>query len=368
MKNKSTLKICLVGLSLGNGGAEKSMALQSKMLHSFSQFEVHLVILTNKIDYEYRGYLFNLGKLKEESNSFISRLSRFKKLKNYFKTQQFDYIIDHRPKNNFLKECFYAYYLYKNIKRIYVVHSSKVKNYLTESTVLGVKLYNENVATVAVSKFIKEEILEKNGIKNVYKIFNTYDIEKINAAIKNEDLNEKKYILAYGRLVDHIKDYSFLIRAYQNSKLWQEDIFLIIMGDGEDKTKLQKLSDSLGLQEYITFRPFISNPFVMVKNSLLVTLTSRFEGFPMVIVESLASGIPVVSLDIKSGPSEVINHKENGLLVVDRNCEEFAKALRLLSLDKNLYNHCLKNTKPSIESFAEEIIADQWKNLLLKSC
>ncbi|WP_121667160.1 glycosyltransferase [Mesonia aquimarina] len=362
MKSNSSIKICLVGISLGGGGAEKSIALQSKMLDSIENIEVHLVILTNNIAYDYKGELLNLGALKESKNTFFSRLYRFSHFRKYLKKHQFDYIIDNRPKNNFLKEYYYANYIYRGFKRVYVVHSSKQENYLTQKLRQGVKLYNKNFATIAVSNYIKNTVLEKNGVNKVKCIYNTFDEEKIEIAPQKE--LPQKYILAYGRMVDDIKDYSFLIKSYNHSKLWQENIYLMLMGEGKDKTVLQSYAESLDCAPFIIFKPFLSNPYSIVKSSLFVTLTSKYEGFPMVLVESLASGVPLVSLDIKSGPSEIIQDRINGLLVKDRDFKKFALALRDMALDDKLYITCKKNTIKSISKFREKEIVSQWKNLL----
>src|SRR5690606_752688 len=120
-----------------------------------------------------------------------------------------------------------------------------------------------------------------------------------------EILQNKKYVLSYGRLEDSIKDFSFLIEAFSNSKVWKKDFQLVILGDGKDKDKLQKLANSKECSKNILFLPFTNNPFEIIKNAHCVTLTSKYEGFPMVLVESLSLGVPVVSLNIISGPSEI---------------------------------------------------------------
>ena len=78
-----------------------------------------------------------------------------------------------------------------------------------------------------------------------------------------------------------------------------------------------------------------------MQKAKFTTLTSRFEGFPMVIPESLCLGIPVVSVDCNSGPKEVIRNKYNGLLVENNNPTSLAQAFDQMILEDDLYNNCV---------------------------
>jgi len=123
------IKICIVLISLAKGGAERSTALLSKMLAA-QGFDVHIALLTNAIDYEYAGTLFNLGEDKEKSNSVLDRLGRSKKLRSYLISNNFDFIIDSRNRKFALKERIYHHYIYKGLKVIYMVRSFNLNQYL----------------------------------------------------------------------------------------------------------------------------------------------------------------------------------------------------------------------------------------------
>lgn len=84
----------------------------------------------------------------------------------------------------------------------------------------------------------------------------------------------------------------------------------------------------------------------------------------MVLTESLSLGTPVVSLDIVSGPSEIIEHEKNGLLIKERSIPLFAEAISRMAEDKTLHDNCVRHAKSSVSSFSMEEIAKQWHKLL----
>jgi glycosyltransferase involved in cell wall biosynthesis len=360
--HKKNFKICLVSISLAKGGAERSVAMLSQMLSSLGH-QVHIVVLNNEIDFKYSGTLFNLGALKPKNDHFPARLTRFKKLRGYLTTQAFDVVIDHRPKNEYFRELFYKKYIYRDLSTIYVVHSSKKQEYFTKMVSKMTAIYNTQLATVTVSNHIEQYVAKTSGVLNCSTIHNAY-----NPAWKQEasidDLPANNYILSYGRLYDGIKDFSFLIHTFNVSGVWKDGVSLVIMGDGPDKKMLQDLAASMPCNKHIVFLPFTKAPFGIIQNARCVTLTSFYEGFPMVLVESLSVGVPVISLDIISGPSEIIQHNYNGLLVKERDPEKFADALGVICRDEVLYLKLKAQTQGSVQQFSMQEISAKWDKLL----
>jgi len=357
------IKVCLVAISLGKGGADRSCALLSEML-SEQGFEVHLAILNDEIVFTYDAKLLNLGKLKKDQDSFLKRFFRIKKLKRYLQKNGITHVIDHRPKNNYKRELFYKNYVYKGLQTIYVVHSFKTETYFGVEPLKMKELYERNLKTVTVSKAIQNKLSTDFSLKNTQCIYNPFDTTWRTKSEEAIFPLKQPFILSYGRIDDDVKDFSFLIRSYQHSELWKEGLRLVIMGEGKDENKLRALAEELTLTEYIDFLPFATNPFPYIAQAKMVALTSKWEGFPMVLVESLSLGIPVVSLDINSGPSEIINHRKNGLLVTEREFPAFAGALRELFENPSLYTTCKENAQASVSQFSKEVIAEAWTKLL----
>lgn len=363
MSKINNKKICIVVSSLGKGGAERSSALLSRMLYNLG-YVVHIVSVLNEIDYEFKGTLLNLGELKEKNITIIAKFKRYKIFEKYILNQKFDLIIDSRSRPYSLKEFYFKSFIYKNQNVAFIVHSSKLDVYLPKSKFVFDVIYKSAKGFICVSEVIKKQIQIKYKINNVFAIKNAVDILN-NETLSTDNLELNfEYILYYGRLEDDIKNISLLLDSYKISTLPLKGIKLLILGDGSDKIKLKNRVDHLNLNEFIKFKTFMSNPFPYIKNSKFTVLTSKYEGFPMVIPESLSLGVPVISVDCQSGPNEIIKNGYNGLLVENYNQQALAEAMNSFIFDDNLYQTCKANAKKSIEKFSIENISIEWDNLI----
>ncbi len=361
---KKKLTVCLVTISLQKGGAERSCAILSQLLHNLG-YQVFIVTLNSGVDYAYSGTLFDLGKNKPNKNTLLSRVKRVMDLKRFLVKQKVDVIIDHRSKNKYYRELFYAQYVYQGIKKIYVVHSSNLAQYLTDKPKKFIAHCLAKTHLVAVSKYIGNELIKQHGLSRVTTIYNCFLPEwKTGNEEVPSQLQDKKYILSYGRIDDAVKDFSFLLDAYNYSLLWKKGVYLVIMGEGKDKEMLFEKAKQLQIEDWVLFLPFHQNPFPVIKQARVVTLTSKYEGFPMVLIESLSLRTPVISLDIVSGPAEIIKHEQNGLLIPERNVSLFAKALQTMFENETLYNHIKNNTEKSVNDFSATRISKKWEEVL----
>ena len=141
--------------------------------------------------------------------------------------------------------------------------------------------------------------------------------EKANDVIglseESKRLIEEDYICTVTRIDENQKDIETLIVAYE--KLYLEHKInekLYIIGEGPSKEYLINLVVSKGLEHRIKFLGKKSNPFIWMKNATIFILSSRFEGFGMVLAEAMTVNTFVIASNCKTGPSEILKQGECG--------------------------------------------------------
>lgn len=355
--------ICIVASSLGGGGAERVASQQSEMFNNLG-FNVYLITVLNSITYNTEGKILNLGLEVGVKDSLWAKIIRHYKTSVFLKANNIDVVIDHRTRATVLGELLYSYFTYKGLSVFYYVHSYKLKNYLPENNFIYRKIFGRGKRIITVAKEIELKVNKVFQLNNVTTIYNPIDFQSLSNSLNEVVKLDFQYVLFYGRLVDEVKNLQLLIKAYQKSILAEKQVKLLVIGDGKDKRMLENLVNKFGLSEMILFKSFISNPFPLVSQAKFTVLTSNHEGFPMTIIESLACGVPVISVDCKSGPKEIIKNKYNGLLVENNNIEELVNAMNLFVLDDKLYDFCKGNTVKSVLKFNINTISKQWIDIL----
>jgi glycosyltransferase involved in cell wall biosynthesis len=132
-------------------------------------------------------------------------------------------------------------------------------------------------------------------------------------------------ILGVGRLTK-AKNFPTLIRAFALVRR-QRPARLMILGEGEERPRLEALVKELGLEEDVALPGFIDNPYAYMARAGVFVLSSAWEGLPYVLIQSMACGCPVVSTDCPSGPAEILENGKYGPLVPVGDVEVLAEAI-----------------------------------------
>jgi len=359
IKNKK--KVAIVSTSFGGGGAERFAASLGFMLEKLD-FEIHNIIINDSVDYQYCGHLLNLGKFEKKPFGFTNKIIKAILLNQYLNKNEIEYVIDNRPRNQFIRDLI-GKFIFGKRKSVYVVHSYNFENYFPKSVFLAKILYQNTSKLVCVSHSIEHQVKHKFGFNNTTTIHNFVDISSNNAAKATSDLED--FILFFGRLDNKSKNFDLMLDAFLISGIFNKGYHLKIMGNGPDLDFIQNKIRILHLDNFVKLVPFTSNPFKCVRAAKYTILSSHYEGFPMSIVESLALGIPVIAVDCNSGPGEIIKNEYNGLLVENNNPQAFAEAMNRMIDEPILYNFCKSNSLKSVEHLSLTTISKQWESILI---
>ncbi len=174
---------------------------------------------------------------------------------------------------------------------------------------------------------------------------------------------EEKVIMAAGRLAPQ-KGFDLLIESFRTVVDKHPDWKLKIFGFGREKNNLQDLIHRHGLYNNVMLMGPTKNIDIELSNSSIYALSSRFEGFGMVIVEAMQCGVPVVSFDCPKGPAEIIRNNQDGLLIKDGDVDAFAEGLKALIEDKEKRKRFAKLGLKNVKRYEIKNIGRLWEELI----
>jgi len=403
---------------LGGGGAERVVV---NLCNGFKDYEKHIVIFENKISYEVEANIISINSPASQNIvmkllNFVKRFNALTKIKRKIKP---DFVISLLEPANFYNVITKT----KNQKTILSFHSNYKKTF-NEDPFLGKGLtrkllltfykivlktfYNKADLMVAVSKDVAKDLIENFGInpKKIITIYNPYPIEEIEKQSQElldeyEKIFNHLVIITAGRLTKQ-KGQWYLIRIFKHLKEKHNNLKLVILGVGELKDYLVKLSEDLGLKTYVWdrdklsddfdvyFLGFQKNPFKFIARSKIFAFPSLWEGLPYALMEAMACGVSVVSSDCRSGPREILapntdidyqtdkpEFAEYGILMpvfdvkfkkatdeLEEKEKMWVETLDRLLKDESLRKDYSNKAKKRAEDFRLEKIIKEWEEVL----
>jgi glycosyltransferase involved in cell wall biosynthesis len=219
---------------------------------------------------------------------------------------------------------------------------------------------------VAASKGVAEDVSQITGVPvdHIQVIHNPVVTPEVLQKMQ-EPVNhpwfaegEPPVILGVGRLVSQ-KDFPTLIDAF--ARLRQQRLArLMILGEGEDRSKLEAQIRNLGVEKDVALPGFVENPYAYMANASIFALSSIFEGFGNVVAEAMATGTPIVSTDCESGPAEILANGKYGQLVPVGDAEALANAIAT-TLEQPISSEILKQRA---QSFSLDCVVNQYVDVL----
>ncbi len=333
---------------MGQGGAEKIVFELCKDIN------IDMVVASTGGFYEEK-----LKKIRKihyiipdiASKNPFTILKTYRKLREIIENEKITAIHSHHR-----MAAFYAQLLkrrFKDIRLLYTAHNSfNNKKRLTNFSL-------KNTEIIACGESVKNNLLDFYGLPNymIRVIPNSIRIEKY----KTETLESKKgetRIVCIGRLTEQ-KGFDIFIRALEEVK----NAHGYIIGDGELLKNLKTLTKNLHIEDRVSFLGFKENVLGYINSSDFVVLPSRWEGFPLIPIESFACGKTIIASNIP-GNIDIVNNKRNGLLFKKDNVEDLASRINLLAKDNILRKKLEKQAKADYsKKFSYNMFIESYMNV-----
>ena len=356
--------------SLAHGGGERIAANIINGLNAANE-SVASFIIENEIAYHIDdGIKIYAQPIKPNVpiiGKFLNNIAALIYLIYVVKKENINVVISHLFRSNYLNVI--ASFITGH-KTIITTHGS-ISKYMNGSAASRINLllikalFRKANKKVFLTERMKDDYIPYVGEYNNVVIPNCYDLKSIEnlslAAVSDNPFNVNDYFIFVGRFhpvkrVDLILDVA--------SKL---NMNLLLLGDGGDYEKLSQIYGS----HKIVFLGSRSNPYPYIKNARAIILASESEGFPNVIVEALALGVPVISSDCRTGPREILgvclDREINKTYVNDIGglfkVNDIEALEELLVLFSNLSSHSITACKDAVSNFSIEKIVSRYTSL-----
>lgn len=289
------------------------------------------------------------------------KIYRHKKLlSSYLKSERADIVI-----STFGNEVEFLTKIKDGSKKIAEIHFSRW--FRLQFNRKGIWKYIDRYLTHNDYKFLKEY---DKFICLTHEDYNNWgylpNIEVIPNFIENISLTpaqlENESLIAVGRLT-YQKGYDYMIKAWRIVTHEYPKWKLSIYGDGELYNSLNRLIEQLGLLDSVKINKPISNIDEEYRKQSGLILTSHYEGLPMVILEAMSEGLPIVSFACQCGPRDIIVNGVNGFLVEEGNVNLLADKIKLLISSKDLRKKLGKNSLTQAANYLDSKIMPLWEDL-----
>lgn len=226
-------------------------------------------------------------------------------------------------------------------------------------------LYPRADGVIAISEGVKKSLVAQGiPVGRIRVIHNPQSVDQIMSEAATADTRRDNTfrLISVARLTDQ-KDLPTLLRAFRMIRQVEGRARLIMLGEGPDAEALKRLAVELDIADAIEWRGWLP-PYRAMAEADVFVLSSRYEGFANVIVEAMACGLPVVSTDCESGPSEILANGEYGLLVPVGDSKAMAAAILRLIGDPQLRGSLRDRGRRRARDFDVSVMAPAYLEVL----
>lgn len=354
-------RIAFVISSLSPGGAERVVSnLANKLINDY---HVTIIVLYNDKPFYtldrrieiiscQEKYNFNNSK----SKSILFHFKFIKKIFSFIKQDKIDLCISFMTTTNI-----YAT-IASRLAKVPIIISERTNPHYGLNKpwqILRKRIYPLSNLLLVQTENVKAYYLSFMNSEKVKVIKNPLSPNLIKN--RKQDNNKENIVLSVGRLSPE-KNHDLLIKAF--SKINPEDWKLILVGDGVCRPDYHKLITNLKMNNSIKIIGNIKDVDTYYNKAKIFVFTSRFEGFPNALIEAMAFGLPCISTDCQSGPSELLTHGENGFLIPVEDEQALQVHLKKLIADEKLRNLFGMQALKTAKEYEIDPISNKWSNFI----
>ena len=200
-------------------------------------------------------------------------------------------------------------------------------------------------------------------LPNAINLAPTTSDEEINIRVKVGLPDQAKVVVSMGRLAPE-KGFDLLIQAFAKLAPSHVDYYLVILGEGAERSSLERARESHNLTGRVHLPGRVPNPMAYLRQCDLFVMSSRYEGFPMALCEAMACGLPVISFDCPTGPGEIIRNEVDGILVPSGDICRLTESMDHLMSNAEVRKILGAKATEVLERFSEDRIMEEWDRIL----
>jgi len=359
----SNTNIAFVIPHLGSGGAERVVTtLANELSNKYSitvityRKNLPFYNLDENVELEY--CLETLNPSKNVLQAIISNFKLLKELNKILKRKKINVIISFLTSANVLSIISGKL----SNSKVIISERNNPKQDKTQRMwkLLRKYLYQYANTLVVQSEYIKSTLSNFIKKENIIILPNPINPELSNKRIQN--LNRKKQVLSVGRLTNQ-KNHEMLIRAFAMAEIgnWQ----LIIIGEGENRINCEQLITELYLQDKVFLVGRQKDVAKYYNSCAIFAFGSNYEGFPNALIEAMHFGMACISTDCRTGPSELIQNKINGLLIPVNDEQKMAQGLKMLVENQEIRARFGTRAMESVKKLEIKEVVAQWERIIV---